>query len=302
MKSIKYAAIAALMSTSFITSPAFADGTIGDQTASTDTTTYVDGQCGLLEDSLNASATAGQSFTVESEIGSQSSEWGTEVSRVIDESTREAAVGATVLSVANVDASAATNLVRNGKSPNIFATDAVAHTVTYSNTTYDYDGLFNISTTFEYNCAVTQHIPASQGPDEVETEGQCASRVAQDDAIKALEDYTNPGLWCLILSHRLSVPGDIIEASDPRRTDLDADGTVVQAGTAHDTRTEENGGQATLNNQSLPVAAVVCISPTKNPGTWRTANLYSNAPVCSRELFDSLAPYTIIPSASLPLV
>lgn len=275
-------------------------GTIPNQTADGTSTATRDGACALVETQLNAAATDGITYTVAASWTGQSSAYGSEVAgdvRTEVPGSRQIAPGAQVVSFSNVDASGASHLTRNGKSPNIFALDAVAHTVTYDNSTYDYTGTFNITTTFSYACSATQHIPAVQGTTRLETQGECADRVTHDPD---LGPHVIPGQYCLDLSHRLNVTVPGTPAQDNADPEDSTTGTVDQAGTATGGDTELNGGQYTFQNQSLPVAAVVCISPTKNPGTWRAANNYAGlGGTCGYTLFQSLGTSTI-PSNSLP--
>ena len=232
----------------------------------------------------------------------QSSAYGDEVpgTRTETPGSRQIAPGALVVSFSNVDASGASHLSRNGLSPNIFATDAVAHTVTYDNSTYAFTATYNITTTFSYSCDVTQHIAAVPGSTGLETEGDCASRVAQDPE---LGPHVNPGLYCLDLSHRLTVTTPGTPAQDNADPEDSTTGTVDQAGTASGGDTELNGGLYTFQNQSLQVSAVVCNSPGSKAGSWRAQNSYAGAGgACSTATFMSLAPNTGIPSVSLPTV
>ncbi|HEY8434961.1 MAG TPA: hypothetical protein VIK68_10170 [Sphingomicrobium sp.] len=275
-------------------------GTIPDQTPSADTVAARDAVCSALITGLNANATDGITYTVVGSFTGQSSVYGAEVSgtRVEIPGTRQIAPGAHVLSFTNVDASGATHLSRNGQSPNIFATDAVAHTVTYDNSTYDFNATYNITTTFSYACDVTQHIPATPSTTRLETQGECADRVAHDPD---LGPHVNPGQYCLILSNRqmITVPGT--PAQDNADPQDSSTGTLDQAGTASGQDTELNGGPYTFQNQSLQVSAVVCNSPGSKGGTWRAQNGYLGlGGACSTATFLSLPPNTGIPSVSLP--
>ena len=273
-----------------------------DLTPSTITAGAITTQCNLYAGSLS-----GGTFTAESEITAQDSVFGTEITgtRVIDESTRAAAPGATP-TYSDIDASAATHLVRNGKSPNIFATDALANTVTWSNSTYTYTAMFNIVTTYNYTCHITENIPASAAV--YEDENTCVARAKTGDMP---DDYPQgPGEWCNVQEPAHSgnyvnrlVLQPAVDAHPEERPELDASYTVLESGTAEKNGFEANGGPWTDTSASQQVQAVVCISPGSKAGSWRAQNNYGGlGGQCSTATFNSLPPHTIIPSASLPVV
>jgi hypothetical protein len=298
-------ATTALVVSSFISTPALAvTGSIPDQTPTDETTASRDNTCALVIVPLNANATGGVTYTVLASWTGQNSAYGTETAgdvRTEIPGTRAIAPGATVLSFTNVDASGASHLSRNGLSPNIFATDAVAHTVTYSNSTYDFTGTFNITTTFSFSCDVTEHIPAVAPSTRTETEGECASRIATSDDPALKPPAINPGLYCMDPDHRLTITVPGTPAQDNADPQDSTTGTVDQAGTALGQDTELNGGPFTFNNQSLQVSAVVCISPGSKGGAWKPQNGYlGGGGTCSTATFLALPPTGSIPSVSLP--
>lgn len=296
-------ATTALVVSSLMSSQALAvtTGNIPDQTQDASSTSTRDAACALVETALNGSAPSGVSYTVAANWGTQSSVYGSETAgdiRTEVPGSRQIAPGAQVLSFTNVDASGASHLSRNGLSPNIFATDAVAHTVTYDNSTYNFTGTFNITTTFNYSCDVTKHIAATAASSRPETFDECVQRIAQSDP------QLVPGIYCKDPDHlqTVVVPGnpqqDLPDAEDSTT------GSVDQAGTATGGDTELNGGPYTFQNQSLQVSAVVCISPGPKGGSWKGANLYPTlggaGGACNTTTFMGLAPNTGIPSVSLP--
>lgn len=213
-----------------------------------------------------------------------------------------------VISFSDVSAVGSTDLTRNGQSPNIFAKDARARTVTYANHSYDFTAQFTTTTSFSYDCEMTKLVHTT-----TTTPGTPAGPVQGF--------YTNPGNgdcqgvpntnpnWGQDLGQGCiftktgdgtpAIPGTSVTTSAPvRQAASDTSHTIPQDDTASGTGTELNGGQRTFTNQSLKVMAVVCNSPTKNPGTWRAQNGYDGG-LCSYATFTSLGTPTI-PSNSLP--
>ncbi len=303
MKSIKTAACAALLSTSFFSSPAFATE-IPDQVANSTTTGSITTTCDALEATLDASG----DYDVEGSITGQSSVQGTEIlaDRVIDQDSWAPSVGATA-NYNDIDASASSKLYRNGKSPNLFVKDALAGTVTWSANSYDFTGNYNITTTFEFTCHVTEHVAAVLPV--YESENECVARVKVDGSIPS--SYNKGfGAWCNEQTpdhsgnydNRLKLV-DGVDAHDNDDTGLDTTATIDQAGTALLAGHEDFGGVHTYTNQAVPVQTVVCISPGSKGGTWTAKNLYAGlGGTCSTATFNATAPGTIIPSASLPVI
>jgi hypothetical protein len=303
---MKYRALlsaTAIVASTLISTPALAtvSGTIPDQVAGSDATSTRDGACALVVANLNANAATGVSYTVIANWTGQSSVYGDEVPGTRSETpgTRQIAPGALVVSFSNVDASGASHLSRNGNSPNIFATDAVAHTVTYDNSTYAFTATYNISTTFSYSCDVTKHVAGTPATSRLEDFEECVTRMAQDGVANGVQV---PGIYCKDVNNRITIN---VPGTDPQ-TNPDAEDSTTgtagpQAGTASGGDTELNGGQYTFQNQSLPVSAVVCISPGSKGGSWKAQNLYAGlGGTCSTATFMSLPPNTGIPSVSLP--
>ena len=227
--------------------------------------------------------------------------------RVETPGTRMPDLASAVVSYSNVTAAGATQLTRNGQSPNIFANDATARTVTYANSSYQFGADFSRTATFSYACQITEKVTKV-----TTTPGTPAGKV------KGF--YTNPGNgdcrgintdnpnWgqdvgaCIFTKTGdgdPAVPGTTVTTvTYERRAGLDTSHLVDQETIAPGTGTELAGGQYTFDNQNLKVQVVVCNSPTKNPGTWRAQNGYDGG-LCSYATFASLGTATI-PSNSLP--
>lgn len=223
--------------------------------------------------------------------------------------TRAPDLTSAVLSFSDVTAAGATQLTRNGQSPNIFAKDAIARTVTYANSSYQFTAQYTTTTTFSYTCEMTQkvaHTVTIPGVPAGPVEGYYTNPGGGDcHGI----DNTNPHWGQTIGACEFHKTGDGTPAIPPststtytydRQPSSDTSHTISQNDTASGNGTELNGGAYTFNNQSLKVAAVVCNSPTKNPGTWRAQNGYLGlGGACSTATFTSLGTATI-PSNSLP--
>ncbi len=212
------------------------------------------------------------------------------------------------------DASQSTQLVRNGKSPNIFATDVKASSETWSNNSVDYmiDG--TVTTTFAYHCDVTKYEwtdPVGPTPPS----GANYDYEHKDNPGQNLCDkYDGTRYWgethgnCVLVGVTYDDEGD--EGSPGFFTDVPigpvGDFTVDQTSESetYGPFTDLNAGSHTYYDTGALGQAVVCISPGPKGGTWRTQNMYTGvAPQlpCTTATFLSLAPNTGIPSNSLPV-
>lgn len=276
--------------------PAFA----ATPTAATDTA--MDTQCAA---DLLAAGAGDPDFVVETVVGNDTAAAPVEVAGSgVQENWAPAGY---IVSVSGVSAAGSTALTRNGKSPNIFVTDAKASSVTWSNSTYDYTANYTVTTTFQYECKITETVhhhdlvtpavpghhvwagPAGANPNQ----GAC-------DAYDAAGNFQgeNQG-QCDWVDGTPAVYNDY-----DTETVTNVAHSIDEVGDPYSDTTEGlSGGQHTFYDQNEPVAAVVCISPGKVPGTWRAQNGYDGTGVkaCSTTLFNSL-PGGTIPSASLPSV
>lgn len=172
----------------------------------------------------------------------------------------------------------------NGKSPNIFVSNAKA--VYAGGSTFDTLDTFRTTIVHTYSCTPTERIPGME-TERLETQGECASRVAREQAV--------PGQFCLILSNRIQVTvqgpatfevaTDLIEEFDT----VPVNGTATDTGVGFDTNP--------YTDPDSSVQAVVCVSPVKSTGLWKKVNLYTGE--CSRALYDRLN-VAGTPSNSLP--
>jgi hypothetical protein len=288
MKKIALLAATALVCTTSLT-PAFAQSLPTAQAANTTTQTDIQQKCDAAISGRGStfSVTVTPSLSsIQGAVQGISSEVTSSNTRIIDESTRAPTATATILSFSNVDASGANVIVRNGGSPNLFAADAVARTVTYSDTTYNYSALYSVTTVFTFDCLVSEqvtlpNIPAV--PDRLETQGECMQRVQSDSAIAPNQKQN----YCSITANLLPVAGTGTP-EQPGGTTIEARPLLSLYNQTEDQTdevrvfnlTEQNGGQATLQNQTLQVQAVVCNSPGRKGGIWTPQNGYGGLNAC----------------------
>jgi hypothetical protein len=213
--------------------------------------------------------------------------------------------------------SIAGNPYRTGGSVNMFG-DQVATQKNWANSEFDFTAQYATVTTFSYECHVTQqtetyhpavHIPGHGvlGYYIVDPDSHGNEEAAQRscDAFNAqapvAPDYTAPGFWgvsphgnCVFVQTSPAVdPVDEAEYWTPNapinRTDLLTAHTVDETNTAAGTGHETNGGPFTQTGSWFVAKVVVCISPTKLPGTWRTQNGYTGTK-CNTTYFNT-APW-----------
>jgi hypothetical protein len=210
---------------------------------------------------------------------------------------------------------------RNGGSPNLFADDAVASTVVYSNSTYETIDTFGGTVNYVYSCLPTEKVvtpgtpgtpatPAVFGPEDFD---RCVVRVAGTGVV--------PGQYCKdplnLLPNVLITPEVPGTPGTPETTDylvrqnlsygypFGGVGEVTASVTGTDSGVELNGGQFSFNNQNLRVTAVVCNSPGRIGGTWTPQNSYSGLN-CNNTFFSTARQVSgnnfglFIPSNSLP--
>lgn len=223
--------------------------------------------------------------------------------------TRAPDLTSAVLSFSDVTAAGASHLTRNGQSPNIFTLDAIARTVTYANSSFQFTAQYTTTTTFAYTCEMTQKVahtvtvpavPAGPvegyytNPGNGDCHGIDNTHEKWGQTFGACEFHkTGDGTPAVPSSTTTTYTFD-------RQPGSDTSHTTTQDDTAPGSGTELNGGQYTFSNQSLKVAAVVCNSPGKNPGSWKPQNGYLGlGGACSTATFTSLGT-TTIPSNSLP--
>lgn len=322
MRSVKSAAIAALLSCSLMT-PAEAAIT-PTSSPSTSVLPEMETQCAAYLTFLqNGGAGAGRVFTVVAvEHVVYSIEWGaTPTSRTEIAGTRAPAAGASVVSYSDVSAAGAdpSRIGRNGGSPNLFADDAVARTVVYSNSTYQTLDSYAGTVNYNYHCTPTERVTTT-GPavTRMETQSECVERVRNDEALQATPEFIAYGsdqgnafgAYCQDHRINITVPGEEATAEAPnyqlsKGYPWAGEGAVTRDITGTDTGMEMNGGQHSFDNQNLRVTAVVCNSPGSKGGTWTPQNGYSGMN-CNSTFFstarqvsgNNFGPY--IPSNSLP--
>lgn len=186
---------------------------------------------------------------------------------------------------------------RNGQSPNIFGIQQ-ASTKTYSASFVDQNADFTRTTTYAFNCLVEQRV---------------AYEVPKENNGGGNDDKDNYGHTGGPKTDDMP-PGCEPSGGQPKKCDDEDGGTETRyrwdevGSHDHDYTFEE--GKNDLAEQGvasvLPktytglfdvAQVVICISPTKNPGTWRQQNGYTGT--CSTAFFGTLGPVPI-PSNSLP--
>jgi hypothetical protein len=198
--------------------------------------------------------------------------------------------------------SIAGNPYRTGGSVNMFG-DQVATQKNWSNSEYDFTAQYATVTTFSYECHVTQqtetyhpavHIPGHPvlgyyvvDPDangnEEAAQNSCNAFNAQAPVAPL---WTAPGYWGAS-PHGNCVFVQTAEATDDvdepeywtlnapiDRSDLTTMHSLQETNYATGNGHEANAGPWTQAGSWFVAKVVVCISPTKLPGTWRTQNGY----------------------------
>jgi hypothetical protein len=212
------------------------------------------------------------------------------------------------------DASQSTHLTRNGKSPNIFATDVKASSESWSNNSVEYTVETTVTTTFTYQCDVTKY--AWTPP---------VAPTAPSGAIYDYKHKINPGNNdcdkydgavyygqtkgnCVLDSVTYSIPGT--DGEEGYFTDVPL-GLVGTFDTISQTSDPERGdpivdpaaGFHRYYATDALGSAVVCNSPGSKGGTWTPQNMYTGLSPqlpCSSATFNAL-PGGAIPSNSLPV-
>jgi hypothetical protein len=200
------------------------------------------------------------------------------------------------------DASQSTALIRNGKSPNIFATDVRASSVTWSNNSVEFDADYTITTTFEYGCDVTQHEWNPPVPGTF-TYTLREGSPANDDCSRFDNDVNHPNYGSRI-GNCVPTVNQPPQAGFHTENNLGVQGafTVTQDRIENLRMTDENAGPHTYFDTNELGHAVVCISPGSKGGEWRAQNSYGGlGGACSTAKFLSLPPGGSIPSNSLPV-
>jgi hypothetical protein len=231
-------------------------------------------------------------YTTEALITGESSGAPVEVAGSREEVPDSRTPSGTITGATGVDASESTQLVRHGKSPNIFATDVRAASVTYSNSEYDFTADYETTTTFSYVCQVTQHArTGSYVHNGTPGVNDCDAKTASTTNTNWGDDWGNC-LW---------IEGQSVDSA---ASQFNTNHTIDQVDTEFDVPGHEtSGGPYTFFESDALFDAVVCISPGSKGGTWRAQNNYGGlGGACSTATFNATAPGTAIPSASLPAV
>ncbi|MGN3974976.1 hypothetical protein [Tsuneonella sp. SYSU-LHT278] len=203
------------------------------------------------------------------------------------------------------DASQSTQLRRNGKSPNIFATDVRASSETWSNNSVEYNIDGTVTTTFTYQCDVTEHEWTPPTPARFTYKLKPGSP-ANDDCSRFDDDFDHPNYGqargnCVVDTTIPGAPGFFT------LDDLGLVGAFAPIEQTSDPETygpflDPNAGPHTYFDTNALGHAVVCISPGSKGGEWRAQNGYGGlGGACSTATFNGIPPGTPIPSNSLPV-
>lgn len=288
MKTVKIAAVAALLTSSMLHTPALADSM---PSATVPNFAMMDEYCQATYGGtdLRVKTTASNA-----DVGGWDEVDGT---RADIESTRVGDVASTITYGGTFSIKSGSE-GRNGQSPNIFGIQQ-ASTKTYSASFVDQSADFTRTTTYAFNCLVEERV-AYEVPKENNGGG--------NDGDKDNYGHTGGPKTGDV------PPGCEPSGGQPKKCDDEDGGTQIKYRwdevASHDHDFTFTEGKKDLAEQGvasmLPktytgafdvAQVVICNSPTKNPGTWRQQNGYTG--VCSTTLFNSLGPVGI-PSNSLP--
>jgi hypothetical protein len=213
--------------------------------------------------------------------------------------------------------SIAGNPYRTGGSVNMFG-DQVATQKNWANSEYDFTAQYATVTTFSYECHVTQQTetyhPAVFIPGhpvlgryvvDPDANGNEEAKQQSCNAANALAPtaplWTAPGFWgdsphanCIFVQ-TAEATDDVNEPeywtldNPTDRPDLNSAHSLDETNYADDNGHEANAGPWTQSGSWFVGKVVVCISPTKLPGTWRTQNGYAGTK-CNTTYFNT-APW-----------
>ena len=278
-KRIMFAASAALLANSFLTSPGITAVTLIDTVApqgpDATTTAAMEAQCDAKA-TAHGPAWSGEvdESSIVATLVSGPTEIGTEADRDIDESTRE---GAGTFTPAHVEILG--DPYRNGGSVNMFGVQQAVGG-SYSASTYDFMADFTTTYSYAFNCTMSEtvHTPV-EGYYVIEPEDQGNEEAGQQscNAFTALgptwEHWGEDHAQCDFV--KTGGDEDVVED----RPD-EAGSAETQAQTDNLKAHEDNGAGFSTSETLLIGQVVVCISPSKNgpkgaPGTWTRQNGYT---------------------------
>jgi hypothetical protein len=308
MRTVRSAAIAALLSCSLIT-PAFASHITPTIAPSTAATPEMVNNCETYRTTIANTAYAPREFTASRvDYVVYSIAWNADADSSVPDNLTRKPLGS-VVSFSNFDFTGVntSNMGRSGGSVNLFSDAVIAKTVNYSNSSVEVTDTYSGQVNYDYKCVLTEKItiPGQPAGQRLEKIGECVSRIQT-----AGSQQNDAQEFCKIEANRQQVfdPGapDTYDYQETLTYGLPFGGfgavSAPITGTAQ--RLNENAGPWTFQNQSLPVTAMICNNPGSKGGAWRGANGYSGAG-CTTAVFDMAQQlrgndFAIIPSNSLP--